>query len=71
MDQQETKHFVKSGDPVLAVFKYGVISLENPQEIKIALANLRIFVISQKLYTNWLAGCEQYSELDIGLNLVL
>jgi len=36
------------------VFKYGVIQLENPQEFKIGLANLKIFVISQKLYTNWL-----------------
>ena len=36
------------------VFTYGVIQLENPQKFRIGLANLKIFVISQKLYTNWM-----------------
>jgi hypothetical protein len=38
------------------VFKYGVISLRNPQKFKIGLANPKIFVISQELYITWLYG---------------
>ena len=40
--------------PFWIVFKYGLISLENPKNSKLDLQIQKKFVLSQKLYTNWL-----------------
>ena len=44
--------FKRARSPVLIAFKYDVISLEDPYRFKIGLADPKIFVIVQKLYTN-------------------